>query len=161
MGPTEEVTHQLSRAHRRPANSKQRALIRKRARVRHEPRACLPACANCPASRFTYVSSRVCANCCQNLPLGITRPSTLAPSFGRLSTSKHVRHVGTANLTLGAPSGPLTTTPVHLRTSDHQLAFTRTIPRPTARQNRSLMAVLAVPPRPPQCRPSRSAAAVW
>jgi hypothetical protein len=118
-----------------------------------------PFCADCwtpPQRAGSYVSSRVCANCCQNLSLGITRPSTLAPPCHL----QHGRHIGTANLNLGVPSGSLTPLPVHLRTSGHQLAFTRAIPRPTARQNRSLMAVLAVSPRPLQCCPIRSAAAI-
>ena len=97
----------------------------------------------------------------------ITRsPSTLAPlplDQHRLSHPPvhHGRPVGPANLAVGTPNRSLTVIPVHLPANHHQLALSASIPRSAARQIQSTMAVLAIPARPRQRRPMRSAAAVW
>ena len=101
----------------------------------------------------------------KNLSFGITLTQRAGTPLDqhRLSAC-HVHHgrlVGSANLALDTPTRPLTAHPVHLPASPHQLALTATISRPAARQNQPLMAVLAIPARPRQRRPMRSAAAVW
>lgn len=93
-------------------------------------------------------------------------PSTLAPlplDHHRLSHPPvhHGRLVGPANLAAGTPNRPRTLVPAHLPANHHRLALSAPIPRPAARKVQSTVAVLAIPARPRQRRPMRSAAAVW
>ena len=101
------------------------------------------------------------ANGCQDPFLRYHSQAQRSGTAAAVTSIHHACLVGSADIAIGTSDRPLTALPVYLPASHHQLAHTAPVPRPVARQIQSLMAVLAIPARPRQRRPMRSAAAVW